>query len=403
MTRVVVKTWLLTIVIIAFGAALGERTGTPSLWMLSPCGILLAADRAPADGDTLATASPRRSGPRVSVDREEHNFGKADVGVIGRHPFVFTNTGNEPLVLSKGRSTCGCCTCVCAVQLPQGAISPGRSAEVALEWKSKLYVGPFRQTATILTNDPDRREVTLRIIGRFAGPVGVVPSQLSFNSLRMGRAATGDVRLYNYLEEPLRIMGYQLSNPQSAKYFDVAWERLAAEQLRVEESAQAGYMVRITVKPGLPVGAFQQQIILTTNSKSVPTVQIPVLGSVVGEISIAGRGWNARTGVLTMGTVSSSRGAKWPLVVVVRGPHAKDVRLKSVQPVPEFLDVELGSARYISDKAISLTRLTIRIPPGTEPSTHRGAEQGQPARITLQTNLPHTPDVNIQVRFTIGE
>ncbi len=230
------------------------------------------------------------------MDREEHNFGKADVGVTGRHPFVFTNTGNEPLVLSQGRSTCGCCTCVCTAQLPQGAISPGRSAKVTLEWK-----------------------------------------------------------------------------------------------------------LRITVKSGLPVGPFQQQIVLKTNSKSVPTVQIPVLGSVVGEISIAGRGWNARTGVLTMGSVSGSRGAKWPLVVVVRGPHAKDVRFKPVRTVPDFLEAELGSPRYISDKAISLTRLTIRIPPGSGPSTHRGAEQGQPGRITLRTNHPQVPDVNIQVRFTIGE
>ena len=159
----------------------------------------LLCGRKETDGDTPATASPTRSGPRVAVDREEHNFGKADVGVTGRHPFVFTNTGNEPLVLSQGRSTCGCCTCVCAAQLPQGAISPGRSAKVTLEWKSKLYVGPFRQTATILTNDPDRREVTLLIVGRFAGPVGVVPLQLSFNSLRTGHAATADVRLYTYL------------------------------------------------------------------------------------------------------------------------------------------------------------------------------------------------------------
>ena len=61
---------------------------------------------------------------------------------------------------------------------PGGPVAPGKSADVTLEWKSKLYVGLFRQTATILTNDPGRREVTLSITGRFTGPVGVVPSQL---------------------------------------------------------------------------------------------------------------------------------------------------------------------------------------------------------------------------------
>jgi hypothetical protein len=337
------------------------------------------------------------------VDREEHNFGKADVGVTGCYEFVFTNVGDEPLVLTRGKSTCGCCTCVCTVRLPENAIAPGESAKVTLEWKSKLYVGSFRQTATILTNDPNRRKVTLLITGRFAGPVGIVPSQLSFGSVRLGQAATGKLHLYSYLEEPLEIVGCELSNPQTAKYFDVAWKRLTARQLREEGEARGGYSVRITVKPGLPVGALQQGIMFKTNSKSVPSIEIPVQGSVVSDISIAGRGWNARTGVLAMGTVRRGKGAEWPLMIVVRGPHAKDVRLKPIEIDPGLLQVELGSTRYIADKAICLSRLTIRIPPGSEPSMHLGSGQGKLGRITLQTNHPDGPDLNIYVRFAVRE
>ena len=114
----------------------------------------------------LALSPAELSAPRVAVDQEKHSFGKADVGVTGRHQFVFTNAGNEPLVLARGKSTCGCCTCVCAVRLPECAIAPGQSAKVTLEWRSKLYVGLFRQSATIVTNDPHRREVTLLVTGR---------------------------------------------------------------------------------------------------------------------------------------------------------------------------------------------------------------------------------------------
>jgi len=337
------------------------------------------------------------------VDREEHNFGKADVGVTRRHQFLLSNTGDQPLVLTREKSTCGCCTCVCSVQLSQDAIAPGESAKVTLEWKSKLYVGSFRQTATILTNDPNRRKVTLLTTGRFAGPVGVVPSQLSFSSVRLGQAATGEVRLYSYLEKSLQIVGYELSNGQTAKYFDVAWEGLTAQQLREEGEARSGYLAQVTVRPGLPVGAFLQRIVFKTNSKSVPTIEIPVQGAVASDISIAGRGWNSQTGALAMGTVKSDEGAKWSLVIVVRGPHAKDVRLKPERIVPDSLKVELGSTRYIADKAICLTRLTIRIPPDSKPSMHLGSERGEPGRITLRTNHPDVPKLHLQIRFAIQQ
>jgi hypothetical protein len=339
----------------------------------------------------------------VAVDQEEHDFGKEEVGVTGRHPFVFTNTGTDPLVLDRGKSTCGCCTCVCVVRLPESPILPGKSAKVTLEWKSKLYVGRFRQTATILTNDPERPEVTLLVTGRFTGPVGVVPSQLSFASVRPDQPATGEVRLYSYLQEPLEIAGHELSNPHSAEYFDVAWERLTAEQVREEGEARAGYSVRIRIDPGLPAGAFQQAVVLKTNSKSVPTVEVPVRGFVVGDISIAGRGWNAQTGVVTMGTVKSSGGAVWPLMIVVRGPHAEGVTLKPVRIAPGLLAVELGSSSYIADKATSLTRLTIRIPPGSQPCTHLGSQKGELGRITLRTNHPKAPELTIHVRFAITQ
>lgn len=349
------------------------------------------------------TAFADRSGPQVAVDAEKHDFGKVDVGVTGRHSFVFTNTGNEPLELTRGRSTCGCCTCVCTVRLPEDAVAPGESAKVTLEWKSKLYVGSFRQTATILTNDPDRREVRLLVTGRFTGPVGVVPSELSFSSVRLGHAATAEVRLYNYLDQTLKITSCEFSNPQNAKFFDVAREPLTAEQLRKEGEARGGYLVRIALKPGLPAGAFHQTIVFKTASKSVPTVKIPVQGLVVSDVSIAGRGWNAQTGVLTMGTVKSNEGTKWPLVIVIRGPHAKDADLKPTRIVPDMLRVELGPTRHTAEKAISMTRLTIRIPPGSEPSTHLGAGRGKPGQITLQTKHPEVPKLNIQVRFAVNE
>jgi hypothetical protein len=339
----------------------------------------------------------------VIVDREEHDFGAIDVGLTGRHDFLFTNAGDRPLVLTRGRTTCGCCTCVCAARLPEGPIASGASARVTLEWTSKLYVGPFRQTATILTNDPDRPEVTLRVAGRFKGPVGVVPSLVRLSRISPGESASTEVRLINYLPGPLEIAGFELADPATAEQFDVAWERLAPKQLRDDPEARGGYLVRITIKQGLPVGSFQQRILLKTNSATVPVVEIPVEGTVASDVFIAGRGWNAQTGTLSMGTVNRSRGAEWTLLVVVRGPHAEDVKLEPVEVVPELLHVRLGPTIHTSSKALSRTRLTIRVPPRSEPAVHLGSGQGEPGHIVLRTNHAQVPELRMRVRFAVGE
>jgi hypothetical protein len=365
--------------------------------------VAVAAECAEPNSHAPLTPAAERAGARVVVEREEHDFGAIDVEVTGRHDFVFTNAGDRPLVLTRGRSTCGCCTCVCAVRLPEGRIAPGMSASVTLEWTSKLYVGPFRQTATIGTNDPNRPEVTLHVAGRFKGPVGVVPSLVRLSGISPGESVTTEVRLINYMSEPLEIVGFELADPTTAEHFDVAWERLAAERLRDDAEARGGYLVRITLKPGLPVGSFRQRILLETHSATVPTVEIPIEGTVASDVFVAGRGWNAQTGTLSMGTVNRRRGAEWTLLVVVRGPHAADVKLEPVEVVPQVLDVSLGPTIHTSSKALSRTRLTIRIPSGSEPAVHLGSGHGEPGRIVLKSNHPQVPELRMRVRFAVAE
>jgi hypothetical protein len=283
---------------------------------------------------------------KVVVDQTEHQFGAIDVGVTGRHAFAFTNAGSRPLVLTKGRTTCGCCTCVCAVRLPAGPIAPGESADVTLEWTSNLYVGPFRQTATIGTNDPDRPEVPLVVAGRFKGPVGVVPSRLRLSRVAEGEPTVAEVRLYNYLDEPLELVGWELADPAGAEHFEVTWERMPDEQARRDTEARGGYRLRITIKPGMPPGAFRERIVLKTNAEAAPKVELPIEGLVAGDVSIVGFGWNAQAGVLSIGRVNRPQGAERSLVVIARGPHAKDIKIEPAEIVPELLKVEIGKTTH---------------------------------------------------------
>jgi len=342
------------------------------------------------------------SGPRIVVDQARHEFGLLSVGSTGKHDFTITNAGTRPLTLNRGKSSCGCCTCVCIMNLPgEAALAPGSSAKVRLEWTSSVYSGPFRHTETLLSNDRQQPEVMLQAIGRYGTPLRLAPADLVLTHVLPGQSAAGEVRLFAYVRQRLEIAGWTWSDPAMADKFDLALEPLPAEQLREEFLAYGGYRVRVGVKPGLPLGPFRQRVLLKTNLSAQPTVELQVQGEVAPEITIVGRDWNGRTGALAMGTIDGRQGTSRTLWVTARGPHAKDLRLSVMEVSPAWLSLEIGKTSLRQDASTATVPLTIRIPMRAEPSAHLGGDHGEPGRIVLRTDHPQIPELRMQIRFAV--
>jgi len=357
--------------------------------------------------------------PKVVVDREEHEFGTMDIEAEGRYDFTFTNRGEAMLELTAGKTSCGCTVS----EIEDGRIGPGESGRVTVKWTADRGEGPYRQTAMIETNDPARPRVTLTVSGRITRVVRPVPAELAFGQVSIGRPATAQVRLLCYLEAPLEVLACELADQETDEYFEVTFEPLPADQLdeghegeensgkeggpgeeakRDEaESPKSGYLLEVTVKPGLPLGGFSQTILVQTNVKSVPTVKIPITGTVVGEISIVGRGWDEENSLLTLDTVRSQEGAERRLLLVTRGPHCKEVEFKVVRTDPDLLQVDqqrLKETTPIGSGMVSQTPLIIRIPRGSRRADYLGSKLGE---ILIQTNPPEIRELRIRVRFAV--
>lgn len=388
-------------VIIAVAVAAVMVAGVSWFWARSPQRTAASPSRLPIhSADLGASASP--AGPKLVLETPEHDFGTMETNGRARHDFVLANRGDEPIVLSRGKSSCGCCMCVCDAILPeQGRIPPGQSAKVTLEWSVRQYTGDFRQTETLATSDPDRPEVTLSVSGRITPTVKVIPTQLVFSRVPEGQPAAGELCLYGYRPEVLEILGYELSDPSQAEHFKITCQPLAADEVASEPDARSGCRLRIEVKPSLAAGPFRQQIVVKTNIDSAATVDIPVEGTVGSEIAVAGFGWDERTGVLILGTVSAAKGTERRLQVVVRGPHAARVALKPVRIAPELLQVEVGQSRPIGQSSVRQIPLTIRIPPGSPVANHLGSKASELGQIVLETGHPKQPDLRILVRFAV--
>jgi len=359
----------------------------------------------PEGDDAQAVGAPApaaAAGPKLVIEQTDHDFGRMERGGTGRHEFVVANRGDRPLVLGRGKSSCGCCTCVCDAELPErGEVPPGASATVTLQWTIRRYTGKFHQSQTLATNDPQQPEVTLAVTGRITPTVRVMPAQLIFTRVPAGEPVSGEVRLYGYRPRALEITGHELSDPARAGDFEVTCEPLPADEVAAEPDAQSGCLVRVKVKPGLAAGPFRQHILLVTNLDSAAKVEIPVQGTVGSQLAVAGYGWEEHVGVLTLGTVAASKGTERRLYVIARGPHAAQVKLTPEEIVPDLMEVEVGEAKSLGNGAVFRIPLTIRIPPGSRAANYLGTKADELGRIVLRTGHPQQPELEILVRFSV--
>jgi len=103
----------------------------------------------------------QKNGPKISFKKTIHDYGTIYVGSDGKCVFEFTNTGNEPLILSKPRSSCGCTV----PTWPKEPILPGETNKIVVTYNTR-HSGSFNKTVTVYSNAINNKNVVLRIKGK---------------------------------------------------------------------------------------------------------------------------------------------------------------------------------------------------------------------------------------------
>ena len=261
---------------------------------------------------------PEKDAPRIFVEQPHYDFGTMQRGTTKSHEFAIKNTGHAPLKIRNGGTTCKCTLS----KLADESIPPAGSTTVKLEWTAKADSGPFRQTATILTNDPTQSQVELLVDGQILALSNVEPPDFLFDKLSVGQTKSSQVYVMAMLQDELTVKDPQISDPTIRDKFDVKIEPVEPSALP-NKLAKRGYRVTVTAKEGLPVGRFHAWLTRNTSLPDAAKVEIPISGQVVGDISVSGiAGWNEEQGTLNIGSVKSSEGGKGKVNLVVRGAGA---------------------------------------------------------------------------------
>lgn len=345
--------------------------------------------------------------PRVAVEQAEFDFGVLEREAESRHSFVFRNEGEYPLELRQGTTSCKCTLS----KLAEAPIPPGGSAEVTLEWKANTGGETFRQTAEILTNDPQRPRVVLTIRGRIQETISVAPEALVFGNLLVHEEGRAEALVLSAKYPEFELRGQRLTGPAHSDRLAIAWEPLTADELSTRQ-AVAGYRLRATLEPGLPVGEFKQEVVLETNLAERPEIKVPIAAMISGDISVIGPGWKelpGNRGILHLGTVTRGTEVERTLRLLVRGPARSEVRFEVAEVRPPALAVTLGEPSAVPDTAVMQTLLTIRVPADCPPVRLWGTRgddgqlvDGSLGEVRLKTNHAQVGELTIYLRLAVG-
>ena len=157
--------------------------------------------------------------PDMILPEESFDFGTIEEGVQASHTFAVKNSGNQPLIISNVRPSCGCTT----PDWTKSPIQPGGKGTIMATYNSQGRPGAFTKLITIETNIQGQSK-SLTIKG-FVGPkaekvyteeqkknspkVTFERTVYNFGKIEAGQTIRQKVKITNTGKSNLKVSGIQ--------------------------------------------------------------------------------------------------------------------------------------------------------------------------------------------------
>ena len=160
---------------------------------------------------------------QAEIDFEEisYDFGQIEEGTVATHEFVFTNTGDIPLVISSVKASCGCTT----PYWTKEPVLPGKKGVVKASYNSRNRPGGFNKSITITSNARHATKMvyikgvavkknTLKPMFtaeelKNSPKIEVANKYLQLGKVQIGKQQIFDLQIENNGPTPLHIKGVQ--------------------------------------------------------------------------------------------------------------------------------------------------------------------------------------------------
>ena len=219
------------------------------------------------------------------------------------------------------------------------------------------------------------------------------------SSILASEESIAKIKLIGYQSDKLELLKHEFSNPDLSSQFEWSSRPLNATELSEIEHARSGLELQLLVKPGLPIGPFSQNVTFKVTSEIESSLELPITGTVVGDMSIIGRNVDSNQATFSLGYIKRGEGRTGEMFVLVKGPYRNDVKLTVAEVDPPEMKVSVGEPT--SEGKTVKYPVTVSVPKGTPAMSRIGSAQGKAARFVLHTTHPFSKELPVQVRFTV--
>jgi hypothetical protein len=313
------------------------RRRVPRTWAAAALLALSSAgNEVRADEPSPATPVGK---PRAVFDREAEDFGVARQEETLRTEFRLKNEGDAPLEVTGLRADCGCA----AATIESREVAPGATTPILVALRTLRESGVLAKRILVLTNDPSRPLVELKIRVDIAAGIVVAPSRFLFGDIPAGTAPSQSLRVQwkEGVGKPFRLTSMEAMSADvvlESKPFDAPpWH---------------GYEVTATFRKPPPVGIVSGIALLRTDDPGHPRLTAAIQAQVSGKV------WVDRRSV-SLGWVPSGKGRTTAVVCRSLTP---DVDLGEVSARARKGRVEAKAVRSGKDWVV-----TIRLPESAAP------------------------------------
>jgi len=238
-----------------------------------PVAVAQLTPQADANAQTATPPPPTPSGPpRLVLAESVFDFGKVEQGSHVNHLFRFTNQGGQNLRIESIKTSCGCTAAVISSEV----IGPGQEGTISATFDTARFSGEKAKEISVYSNDPTQPMVTLTLQGEVLVEVEVDPPQLYLGRVRRGEETVRSIDVVYDAGKSLSITKVENSSPL-----------LTVRAQDFEKEGRKGKKLIVTLKKDAPLGRVNDEIKVTTTSEKRPVIDIPVFGSVEGDLVVA--------------------------------------------------------------------------------------------------------------------
>lgn len=297
--------------------------------------------------------------PAITSPAPNFDFGERDNDEVVNHAFVVKNAGDEPLVISDVKSSCGCTV----AELETSTLQPGEETHVTANFNLKGRQGHQTKTITVLSNDPAQPAYRLELTGTAIATITVEPGLVNF-----GRIEDTAIHEQTVLVQSNR-------EGHTFEVLDVSLSENAPFTVELKTNVPGKeYAILVHTLPDPMPGALNGRLTIRTDDVSRPAILVNLFGHIVGPLQIL-------PDVINIQANSAPDARPASMNVQVKAGRVKEFELVEVIAPADSIAAEIVQLRA-NDYVIKLTGMPVD-------GSLRGKE------LIVRTNSPDAPELRI--------